>query len=87
MGFKLTGGRRPAEALGVAAHMAAVDVHGVQAGLAQILFSAPAPLSATTSSGPATGNAATGVPQAMASSSTRPKVSVRLGNTNTSAAR
>ena len=31
-------------------------------------------------------NAATGVPQAMASSITRPKVSVRLGNTNTSAA-
>jgi len=37
------------------------------------------------SMGPVTGNAATGVPHAMASSITRPKVSVRLGKTNTSA--
>ena len=35
---------------------------------------------------PVTGNAATGVPQARASSCTTPKVSVRLGKTNTSAA-
>ena len=35
--------------------------------------------------GPGAGNAATGVPQARLSSITRPKVSVREGNTNTSA--
>ena len=40
----------------------------------------------TTSSGPATGNAATGVPQAIASSITGPKVSLWLGNTKASAA-
>ena len=34
---------------------------------------------------PDTGNAATGVPHAIASISTRPNVSVRLGNTNASA--
>ena len=39
-----------------------------------------------TSFGPVTGNAATGVPQASASSCTTPNVSVRLGNTKTSAA-
>ena len=39
-----------------------------------------------TSFGPVTGNAATGVPQANASSCTTPNVSVRLGNTKTSAA-
>ena len=38
----------------------------------------------TTSMGPVTGNAATGVPQAIASSITRPNVSVREGKTNTS---
>ena len=47
--------------------------------------STPAPLSPITSSGPTTGFAATGRPDASASSSTRPKVSVKLGNTNTSA--
>jgi hypothetical protein len=45
----------------------------------------PAPLLPMTSSGPGTGNAATGSPLASASSSTRPNVSVRLGNTKTSA--
>jgi hypothetical protein len=39
-----------------------------------------------TSRGAAAGKAATGKPLASASSSTRPKVSVRLGNTKTSAA-
>src|SRR5882757_8042397 len=48
---------------------------------------APTGWSAITSSGPVTGNAATGVPHASASSWTTPKVSVRLGKTNTSAAR
>ena len=43
--------------------------------------SMPAPLSPIPSSGPATGLAATGRPEASASSSTRPKVSVKLGNT------
>jgi len=38
-----------------------------------------------TSFGPVTGKAATGTPQASASSWTTPNVSVRLGNTNTSA--
>ena len=38
----------------------------------------------TTSTGPVTGYAATGTPQAIASSRTRPNVSVRLGKTNTS---
>ena len=47
--------------------------------------STPAPLSPITSRGPTTGFAATGRPDASASSSTRPKVSVKLGNTNTSA--
>src|SRR6185437_5516747 len=47
---------------------------------------APVTPSSTTSMGPATGYAATGTPQAIASRLTRPKVSVRLGNTNTSAA-
>ena len=41
--------------------------------------------SASTSLGPVTGNAATGVPQANASRITRPNVSVSAGNTNTSA--
>ena len=45
----------------------------------------PAEGSFTTSIGPRTGKAATGVPQAIASSRTSPKVSVRLGNTKTSA--
>jgi hypothetical protein len=44
----------------------------------------PAPLSATTSIGPGAGKAATGRPLAMASSSTMPNVSVRLGKTKTS---
>ena len=48
--------------------------------------STPAFESPMTSRGPVTGYAATGSPQAMASSNTRPKVSVLLGNTNTSAA-
>ena len=39
---------------------------------------------ASTSLGPVTGNAATGVPQARASRITNPKVSVSDGNTNTS---
>jgi len=47
---------------------------------------APIGLSAITSSGPVTGKAATGAPQASASSCTTPNVSVRLGNTKTSAA-
>src|SRR5262249_11473461 len=46
----------------------------------------PTGLSAMTSRGPVTGNAATGTPQASASSCTSPKVSVLLGKTNTSAA-
>ena len=37
-----------------------------------------------TSTGPGTGKAATGSPDASASTMTLPKVSVRLGNTNTS---
>ena len=41
--------------------------------------STPAPLSPITSSGPTTGFAATGRPDASASSRTRPKVSVKLG--------
>ena len=41
--------------------------------------------SVMTSFGPLTGKPATGSPLAKASSSTRPKVSVRLGNTKTSA--
>ena len=44
----------------------------------------PAP-GVSTSSGPETGKAATGVPQASASIITSPNVSVRLGKTNTSA--
>ena len=44
------------------------------------------PLVPTMSSGPATGYAATGRPQASASITTSPKVSVRLGKTKQSAA-
>jgi len=47
--------------------------------------SAPTGASPITSTGPVTGKAATGVPLASASSSTRPKVSVREGKTKTSA--
>ena len=54
--------------------------------LRKSVSSAPIGWSAITSSGPITGNAATGVPQASASSCTTPKVSVRLGKTKTSAA-
>src|SRR5690606_11554460 len=50
-------------------------------------LSTPAPLSPTTSTGPWTGYAATGTPHASASSITSPRVSVRDGNTNTSAVR
>ena len=49
-------------------------------------FRRPTGASPITSHGPLTGNAATGTPLASASSSTSPNVSVRLGNTNTSAA-
>ena len=45
----------------------------------------PIGLLPTTSFGPVTGKAATGTPLASASSCTMPKVSVRLGKTNTSA--
>ena len=48
--------------------------------------STPTGWSPITSRGPVTGKAATGTPQASASSCTTPNVSVRLGNTNTSAA-
>ena len=47
----------------------------------------PPPESPITSIGPGTGKAATGVPQAMDSTITRPKVSVTLGKTITSAER
>ena len=47
----------------------------------------PSPLVPTTSIGPVAGSAATGVPQAIDSISTRPKVSVSLGKTITSALR
>ena len=56
------------------------------AAAARFSSSTPAPDSPITSSGPVTGKAATGTPQANASSMTSPKVSVRLGNTKTSAA-
>src|SRR5581483_9605118 len=46
----------------------------------------PTAAPSTTSRGPGTGKAAIGTPEARASSNTRPKVSVRLGNTKTSAA-
>src|SRR5205807_8630356 len=49
-------------------------------------FNAPTGAEPITSRGPVTGNAATGRPLASASRSTRPKVSVLLGNTKTSAA-
>src|SRR5450631_924968 len=49
-------------------------------------FSAPTGAAPITSRGPVTGKAATGRPLASASNSTRPKVSVLLGNTKTSAA-
>ncbi len=45
----------------------------------RLASSTPAPLSPITSSGPTTGFAATGRPDASASSSTRPKVSVNSG--------
>ncbi len=48
--------------------------------------STPTGAAPITSRGAAAGKAATGTPLASASSSTSPKVSVRLGNTNTSAA-
>ena len=47
------------------------------------VFREPAPLFPITSSGPVTGYAATGKPQAIASKSTSPKVSVLLGKTKT----
>src|SRR6516165_9731757 len=47
--------------------------------------STPVTPGSMTSSGPGTGKAATGTPQASASIMTSPKVSVRLGNTRTSA--
>ena len=50
------------------------------------LSSTPTAWPPTTSRGPITGKAATGTPQASASSCTTPNVSVRLGKTNTSAA-
>ena len=56
------------------------------AALPKSTSSAPVTPSSITSMGPVTGYAATGTPQAMASRFTRPKVSVRLGNTMTSAA-
>src|ERR1700722_15413611 len=49
-------------------------------------FNAPTGAAPITSRGPLTGNAATGRPLASASRRTRPKVSVLLGNTKTSAA-
>src|SRR5580692_9773166 len=49
-------------------------------------FNAPTGAAPITSRGPVTGNAATGRPLASASRRTRPKVSVLLGNTKTSAA-
>src|SRR5260370_14487430 len=49
-------------------------------------FEAPTGAAPITSRGPVTGNAATGRPLASASRSTKPKVSVLLGNTKTSAA-
>ena len=51
----------------------------------RFLFRTPAPLFPITLIGPATGNAATGNPHAIASSNTSPKVSVLLGKTNKSA--
>ena len=53
---------------------------------AQILVEHADRLTPMTSRGPITGYAATGTPQASASSWTTPNVSVRLGNTKTSAA-
>src|SRR5258707_2568290 len=53
--------------------------------LRRSLSKAPTGWPAITSSGPVTGKAATGVPHASASSWTTPKVSVRLGQTKTSA--
>ena len=53
-------------------------------GMAAASYCSERGLAFTTSMGPVTGYAATGVPHAIASSMTSPKVSVRLGNTSTS---
>jgi hypothetical protein len=62
------------------------DFQRPQAGLLQILVERGNGRIADHIAGPCTGKAATGTPQASASSITSPKVSVRLGNTNTSLA-
>ena len=58
----------------------------LEAGVPKVLTEHPDGRSPITSRGPVTGKAATGTPQDSASSWTMPKVSVRLGKTNTSAA-
>ena len=63
-----------------------IDVERAHARPRKSLSNAPVTPSSITSMGPVTGYAATGTPQAIASRLTSPKVSVRLGNTMTSAA-
>ena len=58
-----------------------------QAAFRSVSITPPSPLVPTTSIGPVAGSAATGVPQAIDSISTRPKVSVSLGKTIASALR
>ena len=83
---KLSCRSRPAVLLCIATACVAIEAAArVVAACAKSLSRAPVSPSLTTSMGPVTGNAATGVPHAIASSITRPKVSVRLGKTKTSA--
>ncbi|EWS58333.1 hypothetical protein Y694_03787 [Methylibium sp. T29-B] len=77
----------PRVLLAVAAHRLARQLQRAQAGHAQVGVQHAAGGAAHHVDRPGTGKAATGVPQAMDSAITRPKVSVTLGNTITSALR
>ena len=68
------------------AHGMPVQRQRLAAGVRQSSSRQPVTPGCTTASGASLRNAATGVPQAMASSITRPKGVGQAGNTNTSAA-
>ena len=77
--------RTPREALRVLPATRAVDAQCMERSAAQVAIQHRCVAVADDVERPRHRKAATGVPQASASSITRPKVSVRLGNTNTSA--
>ena len=83
----LIGGIRPGKLLGAPPYLIARQLQRSQTAWRKSVCMTPPPESPMTSIGPATGKAATGVPQAIASAMTSPKVSVTLVKTMTSAER